>query len=350
MMKMFRNIRYALMCAAVLCAVGCGQEVIDIEAPGPEDPEEVLCAVRFRVEGMEDGPGTKATGAVAESAVNRAVFYLFRSIDTQNVYRRVADSETVYIESGDYMVYAVVNYPTSGASAFVPAIYATRSALDGYVSYLSDNSLSNFVMAGTKDVTISGSGTVNASATRLVAKIGVEKITVDFPAQYSGSTFTLRRIYATNVYSRAPLGGDYTYAQLDGTASYWYNREGYAASAVDALVYDAGINYAMALNAKRTYSTPHYFYVYPNATKLGEDSKAPTWGKRCTRFVIEAEVDGNTYSFPVTVALAGKGVLRNNRYVASEITITGLSSEEVSTEWKVYVNDWDGTDTVNETS
>ncbi|MBR1705686.1 MAG: hypothetical protein IJ721_02720 [Bacteroidales bacterium] len=343
---------------AALSLLSCTQD-----APEPEDGS---LGVDFFIE-TDIRSGTRATDIASadESKVNRWALFLVKDGQASIFTRAWSDSGadiTLDLNPGTYTAYAVVNYPASGNAAFAPGAPSTVSELTGTVSHLRDNSASNLVMSGSKRITVAAdrTGSHSIPVSRLVAKLGIRKITVDFsdnPALAS-KDFTLKGLYVTNAYSHTTFGADYTAAQLTATPSSWYNRMGFSPDAdTDGLLSETGLDIPIGTSGG-SYVPEHWFYCYQNPVLSGSDTRSPVWTKRCTRIVIEVQVGGTTYYYPVTVASADKGILRNKTYFAEEVIIRRIGSKDpedenpdaVSVKWSTATDGWDETYRVDEIS
>lgn len=332
------------------------------EADEPERDARGMVDISFYI--GNDGASTKATGILAsnESAVNSWALLLVQS-GSSTVFKAMtsegASAISVSVPAGNYTAYAVVNYPTAGNGAFTPSDGMSVSALTGTVSYLENNSLANLVMFGSKDVSLTSSGSQSIPVSRLVAKLGIKKISVDFSdPSLAGKAFVIKGIYVTNAYLTSTLGADYSAAALNAGTAYWQNRMGFqSSSALNPLLAETGLT--IPVTAGASYTTEHYFYCYPNQVlSTADDRNMSAWSKRCTRMVIEATVGGTTCYYPITVANASKGIIRNNTYIADEVIIQkmGYADPEgngpavLQTNWSVYAAPWDNGGTINETS
>lgn len=349
--------------AGVILLAGCGKDAADGRTADGE--EETVHAVF----GIGDTQGdTRATGVSGtdESKVGRWALLLFRDGQAAPVARAVATGSArieMALPAGTYMAYAVANYPDGGTGAFDPGTVASVSALTGTVSYLSDNAPAGLVMFGSRQVTLSlqTPGLQEIPVLRLAAKIGVDRISIDFSAypDLAAKTFTVKRIYATNVCSRSAFGSDP--ASAEASRSLWYNTMGWMTSGSctspacpQALLGDTSVG--ATVTASSPYERAHYFYVYPNPTPAGGDSRAAAWSARCTRIVIEADLGGTTYYYPITVGGTG-GLRRNNAYVAANAVIRNVGSTDpegdspgaMDVEWSASVLGWNDV-TVNEES
>lgn len=276
-------------------------------------------------------------------------------------------SAQVSIISGDYVVSVIANYPVSGPYALDVTPSVTYNQLRQLMTDISDNGLDALVMYGEKSVTVLPDATIKntVSLTRLVSKVGVEKITVDFTDEgLIGKWAFLRSIYLTNVPRLSQYGSDYTAAMIPSGRAEWYNVFGWRASeasvpAIDALVGDIDIKvngeyWGTSVNGT-SMTTPHYFYTYPNPVQ-NDVTDVRSWSLRSSRLVIELCVsagsgrtpsspDVKTYYYVINIP----SMKRNTPYIASEVIIHGKGSldpekptpDVVEVHWATSVEGWE---------
>ena len=293
----------------------------------PLEPAET-CELTFTL----DGASTKATGIVAsnESRIDHWAIMIYNSANPAECYRKSSASGgsiSLWVGAGkSYRAYAIVNYPLYGSAYFNPNDVESEDALKYWVSDLEGNEASSLVMFGAVDLgAVSGNTTRTISVSRLVSKVGIQKITRNFSdANQASRSFTIRKIYLTNVFRGSYLSRDYTSSEVVSDDELWYNAGGYHASgtvgALDDLTADASLSVSLSNGA--SYTTAHYFYAFPNTLPAGTDPRGATWSPRHTRLVIEAQIGSGTYYYPVTIPT----MARNNTYVITEATIRNLGS------------------------
>ncbi|MBR5398916.1 MAG: hypothetical protein IK103_03885 [Bacteroidales bacterium] len=183
-----------------------------------------------------------------------------------------------------------------------------------------------FTMTGKVTVNVQNDQVVNIVLKRLVAKVVVKGIKTDFAGTpYEGMKLKYVKLYLTNI------AGAKTYMGEDPSTKVILNSKGYSqedysgclmtamfAEGVPGLVGDDG------------YTTVHHFYCYENLMDTETDTD------RFTRLVLEAELDGTVYYYPVDINQPGygwtssvghKGVKRNTCYTYT-FTITGPGSDD----------------------
>jgi len=339
-----KNIIYlTLILAASLTASSCAKPLAWTDPEGVYDTEQV--EVYFSV---EDGVASKATGITEnqEKAVSRWAVFAF---DDEDGWFRYATSDNasnipLKLWAGRYYTcYAVTNYKLTGDGAFNPATVTSASDLMNRVARLQDQSVGNLMMFGrlpgvtptprivNPEVPVDpGSDAVNIYVQRMVSKVTVTKVAVDFSEKpyLASKTFTLKGIYLTNVYKTTRFGSDYLPSNLSASRTAWYNTAGRhrgesAISALDAILEDTGIN--TVITESSPYNVAHSFYAIPNPTPKSADMDDPDhWGVRCTRVVMECTIDDDTVYYFVTIP----AMERNMAYTMSDVVIKGRGSND----------------------
>ena len=292
--------------SASLLLAGCRETL-------PQPPERV--GVTFSL----SGTGTRATGTANEGTVQDWALLLFRD-------GKLADYGTsgpgtsirCSVEAGSYTAWAVANPPSS----FQPAAMTTLQAFLETESRLEDNTLSRLVMAGglSLDILPGDDKPREIPVERLVGKAGIRKISIGFtdPA-LAARPFVLKGIFLTNCYGKTRLGSDWGASEISTQAAAWYNRMGFQSDPkVNGILSDRNIDATLTANAP--YQQEHAFYFYPNPTET--DSREGTWSVRHTRLVIEAEIGGRTYYYPVTLPVSR----RNRTFLIEEAVIRKLGT------------------------
>lgn len=249
-----------------------------------------------------------------------------------------AVSVNMQCTTGPKEVVVLANAPDVSSIVSYDAFLKTRSLL-------ADNSPGSLVMEGHASPELAASGnSVTVDIRRLVSKVVLEAVTVDFELDaYDKMDFVLKEVYLTNA------AGDKSYLNEGADPSIWHNQIVQTPdNKVDALVYDK-IN---DVNIKETkqYTVKHHFYCYPNPYQ--EDTfSATAWSPRPTRLVLETELGGVTYYYPVSLPV----LEQNTRYhVSLHIIRPGATSPEQDMDkyaatFNINVVDWTGPENVSET-
>lgn len=254
-------------------------------------------------------PETKATATTGEATVNSLQVFIFNSAGTalEAYGSGTTSSVSVSVSVGTKKIAAVVNAdPVTGIT--------NLAQLKAKTTLLGDNSLTSFLMFGETDaVSVLADASVTVEVSRLVARVGIASVTNAMTLeQYRNEPISVVKIYLVNVVGNSNYGSD-------ATATVWYNQMMEEGS-VPELLCDELTATTVAYEA--SYSTPHYFYCYPNPTS--EDSSSATWSARKTRLVVETVIGGKTWYYPLTIP----SIQANYSYVISGLTITRLGSED----------------------
>ena len=330
---MNKKICYALMASVMLSACG-GKDAYD---QCPAEKEKVSLEVV-----MSSSETTKISGAGAdeEKAVNdyQVLVYDMSSRMLEVCERPDPEADNVMLQctTGPKEVIVLANAPDVSSVVSYDAFLEKRSLL-------ADNGVGRLVMEGHASLELTAAGSsVTVNIRRIVSKVVLDGITVDFEQNaYDNMDFILKKVYLTNV------AADQGYLSLTADPTQWDNKIVWAsAPAVDAMVYDT----VGDVNLKGGYSAVHHFYCYPNPYQ--EDTfSAAVWSPRPTRLVIEAELGGVLYYYPVSLPV----LEQNTRYhVSLHIVRPGATSPEQDMDkyaatFKINVEEWEGPENVTET-
>ena len=265
------------------------------------------------------GPETKVTGVSYddESAVACWSVYVFDVSTDWFRYASSADASPVVLSlkaGRPYRCLALVNSSPEGV--------VSADDLAGRMVSLADNAPGQLLMYGERTfIPVAGMSEVDLHVKRLVVKLKIQGISVDFSScpEWTGKTLLLKHLYVTNAYMTSTFGEDPL--SVSPARSAWYNTLGWhgaanASATVDALLSDRNIN--ASIDETHPYTTSHCFYFFPNPVE--EDSfRTDIWSPRHTRLVIEASIDGNTYYYPIDIP----PVNRNCVCLASNVVIHG---------------------------
>lgn len=305
--------------AAALCfsATSCNKDVEPEVTPGEE---KINLVVDVR------GNATKATAVTdaEEAKVNTLQIFVFnKNIIDGYVAVNGATEATVECSKGNRQVYAVVN--AGDLSSVVK-----KEDLLNKIADLKSNSVDNFMMIGSVDQLLSGSGKVSITVERFASRILVKSVKNGLTVDAFANDFKLKGMYLTNV------AGDCRFDKSSAyTVSKWYNRRGYeATNSLGKVDYDA-IDITVAKGA--TNSTAHYFYSMPNANA---EVNGTSWSPRRAKLVILVEIAGNLYHYPILLP-----ELESNK--SYEINLVNLSRLGNPDDGSNDPNDPDNTDDEN---
>ncbi len=191
-------------------------------------------------------------------------------------------------------------------------------------SLLLENS-SNFTMLGNTEVNLEPQTSITINVERLAARVQLSSISENFDGTaYQGQSLKNIKIYLINahakkiLYNGASLNSPFIINNKKAVAS------DYSSAAMSGIVYDNGPSSI----SNALYSNPHYFYTYENTLSTENATN------RFTRLVIQADLDGTTYYYPININQEGygytasnghKGIKRNTTYNIA-CTIKGIGS------------------------
>lgn len=290
---------------------------------------------------LED-PQTKAQlSSVQANKVNTMQIFIF-DLDSgkKETDKYISDGSTsasLTSLTGDKSVWVAINHEKIQAESYEDFINT--------VSYLKDNSISNFQMTGNNDgVTVTpldpdtnpNGNNVSVPVYRMASQICLQKVKVNFTGTaMEGFTFTIKSLYLKNV-----LGACYMdrYTAILSTP-YWFNMMTFESSDVDALVSDMNMNPGISCPTNGTEVTLNRsYYAYPNP--CSNDSNSAQWVGRHTRLVMQATVkgtmNGEQKEYDTYYVFTLPKLVNNHTYDITSVNITMLGKD----------NDDDDSDTV----
>lgn len=176
----------------------------------------------------------------------------------------------------------------------------TLTAFRSLAASLADETLADFTMYGEATQTLGVTSSVSILLTRLISRIAVTSIRTSFTGSpYQGMSLTDCRLFLTNVHASKLIynnGNPDTPVILNEGA---LSGEDVNSTAEAGLLMD---NIAEAIT-DQAYTTAHYLYCYSNETDVIDSS---------TKLVLQADLDGVTYYYPIPVNQTGYGYLEEN--------------------------------------
>lgn len=337
----------------------CSKTAPEVPVPVPETAVG-HCGTGTVCIRLEGGTSTKVTHPSAESEkqCHRWTFWLFDQDGDSVVYGNGQAGEEIRrtVLTGTYTAVAMVNGPAGLDPVSVKKIDDIRLR----VADLADNAPSELLMYGETRLTLEKDLTVEAAiqVKRLVAKVGVKKISVAFENPYlAAKTTVLEAVYLTNVYRSARLGKDFSTEELSPSRSAWYNAMGWHLSgesspACDLLLGETGLDAVLTPSAPHT--DDHFFYAFPNPVPQERDTHQDDWSVRCTRMVLQVAVGGKVFYYQIAVPQ----MERNKVYLAEEVVLKNLGSQDPELEipgsvdvvFSVFGADWDEDYSITENS
>ena len=302
--------KFCFAAMAAVAAIGCCEK--DVELPEYESEDE-LVTFSVSVPGLQ----TKSVGDADEKKVNNLQVIVFNKhglYETSVSGRGTALSLTC--TAGEKRMVALVNADTEEG-------LANYEELAGRPVYLKDAGVADLVMLGDSTLTVAANKPINLDVKYLSSKIVLESVKLDFSnQQHKDLSFTIKSVFLTNV------AGDRKYI-AESEPSIWFHPGNYDKQNTLPFLYDS-LTAGHSLANGETYDTDHFFYCYPNLTDTN------------TRLVIEAEIGGQIYYYPIVL----DQVLPNNQYSYNVVlTRLGADSPDASLDRSVYtlkitMKDW----------
>ena len=295
----------SVLCAGILLCAGCDM------------PDHKMGDDLYEVAFILDGGGAETTRSTAvrdETYLREWCLYVADA--NGNVCNALSVTGSPYATgnypAGTYTAFAVVN------CGMTEAEFTTEEDIKSYRRFLAEEK-SAFTMYGSCEFRVPADNACSIPISRLVSKVEIDEVRTDFsqyPDLYAGS-FTIDSIYLINVAGESSMAGNETL--LPGI---WYNKLGYESGNADALLCDAA-GFSVAPGA--AYSVPHYFYCYQNSST--SDSNFQIWSPRHTRLVLECTLSGRKTYYPVDIVSEDGKLVRNCRYLISELVITDIGAD-----------------------
>ena len=326
----------AMFAAVMLCS--CSKEN-PVEAVEPLQESVVYI-------NLKNNLISKATGAdhgvqEDDNTINTLEIFIFRVNEGMadngvlDGYRKFTAQELgdltsleVQTTTGKKMIYAVANAHRANWQGV-----NTRELFEQQTALLANDNLKDFIMVGGKEAELGLASTVAFTIQRIVARVQVVSLKTAFAGgPYEGMTLKGVKAYITNVQGEKYIfNGEGN--NLTVLNSKKYVESDAAGFAMSGMLYD---NIGIDLSDSG-YTTAHSFYCFPNNIAQEGD------GKKFTRVVIEGQLNGITYYYPVAVP----ELERNNCY-SLDITIKRPGSLDPDSDVEkgtllatVSVLDWD---------
>lgn len=349
-MKTLKTILVATL--ALVALISCNKES-DLNQTAVEES-----LVTFSV----NSGNTKASGSAQgdqtnDNSVNTLEFFIFNAegaaAGVLDAYKKFTTADglsnlEVKATTGAKNIYVVAN---SHRTDYWQGV-VTLAEFKEQLSSLTAENNKDFSMVGSIDATLQATTSLSLAISRLVARVKLSGIKTTFAGTpYEGMTLSNVKLYLTNVHSSKLF-----YNGEISTPVILNNKALVAADAnscsMSGMLYDAVSNSI----GDAGYSTAHYFYAYENLM----DAESAT--DRFTRLVIQADLDGNTYYYPVNINREGygyvasnghKGVKRNTAYeINVDIRRPGSTNPDEPVvhgvmSCTVKVLDWSNTTTAN---
>lgn len=319
MKKTFLSI--AALAAAFLFTSCNKEEAMSRNHPDPLNEGEVLVNITAGT-AME----TKATGikddATDTKKVSSLQVFAFDANGVLRAYENTTSGSSVSMKLNtgqEYTFYAVAN--NYGASAWKYADVASVTTQTGFASImtdLKDNAKDNLLMysqTGLKKTISNTVSSISIEVTRLVSKIQIKKIVVDFGtnAALKGKSFKIDSIYVINAAAKETFG-----LAPEATVTY-YNQGKFISGNANSLLMDklsTPFELSSSAGVAKAYETVHTFFTYGNKTA------------KPTRLVVSCNWGGERTFYPINIIGADSALNPNCAYIVNQLTIKGLGSDD----------------------
>lgn len=319
-----------LLCAALVATAiaACSKEEAIQEASKTEKATVHLSVSPFEILTKNTDPNNGLKNHI--DSVRIIDVFVFREGGALEVYKHFSINDAGGMNLSDLPVNATVGkktiYVVGNAKETSWSGITTESKFLDLVVSLQSELLRNFTMSGKVTVDLTESTTVSVMLKKLISKVVVKGIKTDFAGgPYEGMKLRSVKLYLTNV------SGAKTYMGNDPATKVILNKKGYSAEDYAATAMTAMFAESVpGLVGDDGYTTTHHFYCYENLLE------SETSTDKFTRLVLEANLDGKTYYYPVDINRPGygwnssidhKGVKRNTCYTYS-FTITGPGTND----------------------
>ncbi len=302
-------------------------------------------------------PETKATGSLHgvqadDNYVHSLEIFIFKDegpdAGVLDTYKKLAGAELGSLENiqvqtttGKKIIYAVANSHIEEWTG-VNRLEQFQSVL----ASLEKEDLKSFTMVGSTRSLLGAASSVNIDVVRLVARVHLSGIKTDFEGTpYEGAVLKNVKAYLINVTGNVCYANGAVQENSRELNSGELNSDDVKACIMDGMLYD----YVADEIGDSGYNSSHYFYCYENLILEENDDQ------RFTRLVIQADLNGTTYYYPININRDGygytsanghAGVRRNTSY-SIDVTITrpGTLDPDISLDFgevtaKLSVLDW----------
>ena len=259
-------------------------------------------------------PVTKASGAMHgvqadDNVVQSVEIFVFKNEGSDagvlDAYKKFSSSELTSLDNlqlrttvGAKKIYAVANSHKENWTDI-----NTLSQFESVLSLLQKENVKDFAMVGCTESVLAVESSVTIDISRLVARVHLSGISTNFAGTpYEGYELENVKAYLINVV------GDITYAEGEAAANPIVLNAGGAVSddisgcTMTGMLYDE-----LGESIGDTgYSTSHYFYCYEN---MVEDESSDL---KFTKLVIQADLNGTTYYYPININREGYGYVDSN--------------------------------------
>lgn len=307
--------------AALLLAASCNKEETIEPGPAPAGDGVAYVNVSAGSDILTKALGVKDDATDTKKVGSLQVF----AFDEDGILRAyesntAGSSVQMKLNTGQtYAFYAVAN--NYGASAWkysAVAAVTDSSSLKSIMTDLKDNAAADLLMYSQsplrKEIT-SSTSEVSIEVSRLVSKIQIKKITVDFGTNEAlkSKSFKIDSIYVINAAAKETFG-----LAPESTVTY-YNQAKFISSDADALLLDklaSPFELSTAAGVANAYETAHTFFTYGNKSE------------RPTRLVVSCNWGGERTYYPINIVDDSGALSPNCAYIINQLTIKGMGSDD----------------------
>ncbi len=295
----------AAACVVVLFALSCEKRGV-IEMESCEEESLLMVSIVSNTKSEEPQP------ELADDKVNMLEIFVFRAdgddAGVLDSYKKISGDELVSLTgiqmrttTGKKVIYAVVNSHNEDWSSV-----GSLADFQQMQASLQQEDVEDLTMVGSVEQTLQIATSVTIPVSRLVAKIKLGYIRADFRGTpYEGMSLENVKIYLTNVY------GKKSYASgTDGSSAEILNYKAFSKADIrgcknGGMLYLDNIGDATQVN----FNVGHNFYCYENMIESESDQA------KFTRLVIEGELNGKKYYYPININRDGFGYASENDHI-----------------------------------
>lgn len=259
-------------------------------------------------------PKTKASGLSHgvqsdDNYINTLEVFIFnnegRAAGTLDVYKKFNSNELtslmgikVQTVTGSKSIWVVANSHKEDWTGV-----NTLEQFKEVVSSLEKENLKSFSMSGSAEAVVEGETAVDIEISRNVARVHLSGVRTDFAGTpYEGETLKNVKAYLINVVGDVVVSSGAAAEESRILNSEKLVQGDQESCAMGGMLYD---NIAQEIGDDG-YETSHYFYCYENMVEA-EDAQ-----NRFTKLVVQADLNGTTYYYPVSINREGFGYTQSN--------------------------------------
>lgn len=298
-----------------LCMVSCEEQIV--REPETEVGQGVIS--------LSITPKTKATGASHgiqsdDNTINTLEVFIFKNEGADagalDSYKKFNSNELSSLSgiklqcvAGSKQIWVIANSHKDDWSGI-----STLEQFKGVMASLVKEDLKSFSMSGSAVAQVKGETDVDVEISRCVARVHLSGIRTDFAGTpYEGQRLENVKAYLINAVGEVAFSTGAGVVQGAVLNYRMLVQKDVESCALEGMLHD---NIAQEIGDEG-YSTSHYFYCYENMLEA-EDAR-----NRFTKLVVQADLNGTTYYYPVSINREGfgydsanghAGVRRNTSY------------------------------------